>query len=142
MNKLTVGIVGSRDLTNYKTFLKYLERVISPDEVARVVSGGAKGVDSLARKWAKENYLPLTEHLPDWKAYGKSAGFRRNGKIIADSDLVIAFHVNESKGTAHSIRLANEQQKPLVIFAFTGEPIRGKPGKLMLIYEGTTQIRR
>ncbi len=142
MEKITVGIVGSREFTNYRTFLKYLETVISPEEVEEVVSGGARGTDRLARRWARENYIHLTEHIPDWNTHGKSAGYRRNGKIVADSDLVIAFHVNDSKGTAHSIRLANEQQKPLVILAFTGFPLRENPSKFMLKFEHKEEFRR
>ena len=47
---MKVAIIGSRNL-HVENFEKYL-----PEDVTEIVSGGAKGIDSDAEKYARENY--------------------------------------------------------------------------------------
>ena len=107
-----MGVIGSRTFTNYK----YMKEILDSFSFSEIVSGGAKGADSLARKYAEEKNIPITEILPDWNQYGKSAGFKRNKLIIDESDAIIAFWDGKSKGTAHSIRLAKEAGKNVYAF--------------------------
>lgn len=107
-----MGVVGSRTFCNYE-FMKY---VLDSYKFREIVSGGAKGADSLARKYAEEKGIPITEFIPEWEKYGKSAGFKRNKLIINQSDAVIAFWGGVSKGTSHSIRLAKEAGKNVYVF--------------------------
>ena len=53
-------------------------------------------------------------HYPNWKELGKSAGIIRNGLIIQDSDVVVAFY-NNSKGTKDSMKRAVAARKPLFV---------------------------
>jgi len=110
-----IAIVGSRSFTDYAVFKAKLSEVsISSDDT--IVSGGAKGPDSMAEKYASERGMKTIIHKPDWDRYGKSAGFLRNQLIIDDADLVIAFHDGKSRGTASSISLAKKSNKPLIVF--------------------------
>jgi hypothetical protein len=68
-----------------------------------IVSGGARGVDSLAAAWARRNGLAVVEHLPDYASYGKAAPHVRNRKIVADADRVVAFWDGKSRGTKSTI---------------------------------------
>ena len=84
------------------------------------VSGGAKGVDSIAEKYARGHGVKCHIFLPDWEQYGKSAGFIRNKLIIDAADKVIAFWDGKSKGTKSSIDLAINAGKPVDVYIRTG----------------------
>ena len=47
--------------------------------------------------------------------YGRSAGFKRNALIVAESDEVVAFWDMKSKGTKSTIDLATKAGKPVRI---------------------------
>lgn len=112
ISTLRLGVVGSRTFSSYS----FLCSVLNLFDIQNIVSGGAKGADSLAAQYARENNIALIEHLPDWNQFGKSAGFIRNQKIIDDSDEIIAFWDGLSKGTKHSIDLAQNVGKIVRIY--------------------------
>ncbi|QQS32986.1 MAG: hypothetical protein IPM50_15290 [Acidobacteriota bacterium] len=74
-----------------------------------IVSGGARGVDTLARLYAQSNGIEFTESLAGWDRYGKRAGFLRNCVMVGAADAVIAVWDGESRGTKHSIDYARLQ---------------------------------
>ena len=113
---MKIAIIGSRTFTDYTLLQEVLLKF--GKDVTEVVSGAAKGADSLGAKYAKEHKLRLTEFNPDWEKYGKSAGYRRNVDIIENCDWVVAFWDGVSKGTAHSINIARNKRKPTVIIYF------------------------
>jgi hypothetical protein len=78
-----------------------------------VVSGGAVGVDSMARCAAICFGLEVVVHEADWKNIGKSAGPRRNSRIVNDCDRVIAFWDGRSRGTLDTIEKACRAGKPV-----------------------------
>lgn len=104
-----VCICGCRDFTDYD-FLKekclfFLQNKM-PD--ITVLSGGAKGVDSLAKRFAKEYNLDLEIYPADWKKYGRSAGPKRNEQMVLNCDGVIAFWDYKSKGTKTTIQFSKK----------------------------------
>ncbi len=80
-----------------------------------IVSGGAQGVDQCARLFAQTKKIKLTEFLPDYRLFGKSAPLKRNVEIIIYSDLVIAFWDGKSKGTRHVIDNCKQYGVPVVV---------------------------
>lgn len=86
-----------------------------------LVSGGADGVDSIAEGMAKGYGLPSLIFKPEWTKYGKSAGFKRNQKIVDAADIIIAFHFNDSAGTADTIRRARESGKPVHVYTLESD---------------------
>ena len=56
---MKVAVIGSRNLT-VSNLEKYL-----PAGVTEIVSGGARGVDTSAREYARAHGLPCTEFLPE-----------------------------------------------------------------------------
>ena len=108
---MKVAVIGSRSITSYP-----LDEVI-PADTEEIISGGARGVDTLAREYAQAHGIPCTEIRPDYARYGKGAPLRRNLEIIEKADLVIALWDGNSTGTAHTIRKCREIGKPVVIFS-------------------------
>lgn len=110
---MKLAIIGSRDFNDYKLLTQTLETY--KDKITIVVSGAARGADSLGERWAIENGKQTIIFPADWDKYGKRAGYIRNEDIIKNSDCVIAFWDGISKGTNHSITLASRYNKPVKI---------------------------
>lgn len=75
-------------------------------EITSVVSGKAKGVDTLGEAWAKARGIPVHPYpvLPaDWARYGYSAGPRRNQRMAENADALIAIWDGISRGTKDMI---------------------------------------
>lgn len=107
---MKVAVVGSRKL--YVNDLgKYL-----PENVTEIISGGAKGVDTSARDYAILNSIKLTEFLPEYSKYGRSAPLKRNITIIESADLVLAFWDGSSRGTKYVIDQCRKRNIPIKVF--------------------------
>ena len=120
--KKKVAVIGSRTFDDKKRLYAVLTK--NRERIKLVISGGAKGADSLAVDWATDYgmpYLvfPAAWHNPDTGEYDKGAGFRRNRKIIEQCDVVIAFWDGKSRGTANSIEIAKELGKIVRIISFS-----------------------
>jgi hypothetical protein len=111
---MKLAIVGSRTFEDYPFFSFYAKKLCLYD-VAEIVSGGAKGADSLAKKFAAEWNFVYTEFPAEWNKYGKSAGFIRNQTIVDNCDMVLAFWDGVSRGTADTIAKAKKAKKPTFI---------------------------
>lgn len=62
---MKAAVIGSRNILHVD-IEKYL-----PDGVTEIISGEAKGVDSLAKEFAICKGLKLTEYLPEYNRYKK-----------------------------------------------------------------------
>jgi|WetSurMetagenome_2_1015567.scaffolds.fasta_scaffold883786_2 predicted Rossmann fold nucleotide-binding protein DprA/Smf involved in DNA uptake len=116
---MRIAVIGSRSFNNYEYMQAILDSftiTLSDSRKLWFVSGGARGADKLAERYIEERKFGMTVYPADWKAHGKSAGFKRNKQIVDNADVVLAFWDGESKGTLHSINLAKEQGKPVYIF--------------------------
>ena len=106
-----VAVIGSRGFDSYETLSKILDDNLN---ISEIISGGAKGADSLGARYATERGIPVTIFRPDWDKYGKRAGFIRNTDIVTAADIIVAFWDGESKGTANSIATAGRLGKPII----------------------------
>ena len=106
---MKLAIIGSRNLTdiNLKEYI--------PNEVTEIVSGGARGIDTLAREFAKRNEIKITEFLPDYKKYKKGAPIKRNELIAEYADEAIAFWDGKSTGTMQTVKMFEAHGKSVKI---------------------------
>jgi predicted Rossmann fold nucleotide-binding protein DprA/Smf involved in DNA uptake len=109
---MKVAVIGSRDFNDYKTLKENIGKI---KNISLIISGGAKGADSLAEQYALENSIETLVIKPDWKRFNQGAGLIRNKQIVDSSDIVIAFWDAKSKGTAHAIEYAKKQNKEIII---------------------------
>ncbi len=77
-----------------------------------IVSGGAIGADTFAKRYAMANSIPIVEFLPNYKKYGKSAPIMRNILIVENCDFLLAFWNGKSRGTKFTIDYASKQGVP------------------------------
>jgi len=114
---IKLAIVGGRDYTDYENFKKIVKEYC--DEIGQlpnfIVSGGAKGVDTMAEQFAKENNIQTIIFKPDWKTLGRKAGIMRNTDIIEASTHVLALPTSKSIGTYDSINKAKQMDKILKV---------------------------
>lgn len=103
---MRVIIAGSRDITS----MEHVERAIKESgfNITTVVSGGARGVDSLGERWAEDNGITMVRFPADWKRHGKKAGYIRNEEMAKYGDALIAVWDGESRGTENMINLAQD----------------------------------
>mgnify|MGYP004667091135 FL=1 len=104
---MKVAVIGSRGL-RVDNLEKYL-----PKETTEIVSGGARGTDTCAREYAVRNNIKLTEFLPEYERYGRSAPLKRNLLIIDYADYVLAFWDGKSYGTKYVIDNCKKKNKPV-----------------------------
>ena len=108
---MRLAVVGSRTFNDYALMCAVLDRF----EIIEIISGGARGADALAERYAHERRLPITVFPADWDAHGKSAGFLRNREIVAAADEVVACWDGRSRGTRHAIELARTSGKVVYV---------------------------
>lgn len=104
---MKLAIVGSRSIGSIE-----LAPYIS-ENVAEIVSGGARGVDALAQTFAKKHGLLFTEFLPRYERYGRAAPLKRNEQIAAYANAALVFWDGKSKGTAYTIKCFEKRGKPI-----------------------------
>jgi len=114
-------IAGSRNITDYKFLCKIMEEINIGITV--IISGGAKGVDSLAIKYAKDNKIPVEIFKPDWDKFGTKAGIIRNCEMGSVADALIAIWNGSSRGTKHMIDYAMNSKRINKIFVSTYDEI-------------------
>jgi hypothetical protein len=117
-----VIIAGGRDFNDYELLSqkcdKYLWNKIWLNEKIVIISGHAKGADSLGERYAKERGFILDINPADWDKHGKSAGFIRNREMVNKADAAICFWDGESSGTKHTINLCKEKGIPCRIVKY------------------------
>ena len=116
-DEMKVAIVGSRSI-NDQMFVEYLFRCFTYifGKPTKIISGGARGIDTFAEDFAHTFNIDLQVFKPDWAKYGKKAGFIRNEDIIKNCDICLAIWDGESHGTKHDLELCEQYKKDLVLF--------------------------
>ena len=102
-------IAGSRSITDFDISSHI------PDNVDTIISGGAKGIDTLAEQYAIAHKLSRYIILPNYNLYGKAAPIKRNQEMVDISDVILVIWDGQSKGTLSTINYAKKQQKQLIL---------------------------
>jgi predicted Rossmann fold nucleotide-binding protein DprA/Smf involved in DNA uptake len=108
---MKVIIAGSRDITDAGLVLKAV--IDSEFEITEVVSGAARGVDSIGEKIANIQGWKVTRFPANWKRYGKSAGPIRNKQMAEYSDMAIVVWDGKSSGSKNMIETMKKLDKPV-----------------------------
>jgi hypothetical protein len=103
-------IAGPRFVTNYQILLDAVSEVQQHWTITTVISGTARGVDSLGERWAKENGIPLERYPADWERYGRTAGPIRNREMAEVAEALLAIWDGKSTGTGHMIRTGQKRK--------------------------------
>jgi hypothetical protein len=110
-------IAGSRGFDDFETMDLTLKQL--PFEITVVISGGAKGADALAERWAREHGIPVEQHPADWDLHGKRAGYLRNVEMAQVAEACVVFWDGASKGSKHMINIAWDYFLDPVVIHYT-----------------------
>ncbi len=102
-------IAGSRSITSFD-----LSPHI-PADVDLIITGGAKGVDTLAEAYARERGIPTVTVKPVYKKYGRAAPVVRDKEMVDMADAVLVVWDGRSRGSKHTADYACERGKPLTV---------------------------
>lgn len=116
-NNQSLAIVGSRTITDEA----FVNRILNAYKYifgmpVKVVSGGARGIDTIGEKWADKNNIDKLIFPAEWDKYGKSAGFIRNEDIIKNCDVCLAIWDGGSNGTKNDFEHCKKYHKDLILF--------------------------
>lgn len=118
---MRIAISGSRNIVDKDWVYAQLDYILSEckNKHVTIVSGGAKGVETLAKDWAKEKNLDFIEfkpyHLLDGKAkFEPKYFFVRNRQLVDNADVVVALYSGVSSDTKAFMEYASRKGKQLV----------------------------
>ena len=101
-------IIGSRTITDFD-----LSRYV-PEETTLIISGGAKGIDTLAERYADEKGIEKLIIRPEYQKFGKAAPIKRNEQMVDLSDVVLAVWDGESRGTKYTLNYCEKIGKNFI----------------------------
>ena len=109
--KMKIIIAGSRGFDNYELLKEkldfYLKNINEPVEI---VSGTAKGADTLGEKYAIEKGYAIKRFPANWDKFGKKAGYMRNSEMAEYGTHCVCFWDGKSSGTKSMIELAEKKE--------------------------------
>lgn len=103
---MRVLVCGGRNFHDAEFMDEVLNNLYYTHGIDLVISGMARGADTLAVKWAEDMDVQTAKYPADWAKHGNAAGPIRNRKMLdhGKPDLVVAFP--GGVGTADMIRQA------------------------------------
>lgn len=109
-------ITGSRKITDEDYIFECLNSIYKRRKFNLLIHGGARGVDTIAEKWAKKKGIPILKFTPDWSLYGISAAIRRNTVMADQCDFGVAIWDSSSKGTVDAMQKLKSRRKLFKVF--------------------------
>jgi predicted Rossmann fold nucleotide-binding protein DprA/Smf involved in DNA uptake len=116
---MKLAVVGGREFKNYLELAGYIDYIRETRYIDTIISGGARGADRLAKRYAKKNHLIYQEYPADWNGpLKKGAGLARNTTVARSCDLMAAFWDGKSSGTKDVIEKAEKEGKEIYVYFF------------------------
>lgn len=106
-------IAGSRAITNFDLLEQVIEQ--SDFQITTVITGCAKGIDTLGIKWGEIHGVPILRFPAQWSRYGRGAGPIRNKEMSENADACIVIWDGHSQGAKNMIELAHKYDLRLYV---------------------------
>lgn len=116
-----VIVAGGREFNDYRLLCQTCDRLLAQKHQTHsivIVSGTARGADTLGERYAQERGYSIEQYPADWEHAGKAAGLIRNAQMASVADALIAFWDGQSRGTAHMIELARKHELQVRVVPF------------------------
>jgi hypothetical protein len=111
-------VSGSLSFDDYDLLCATLDRLLTGKQNVVIVSGGAKGAELLAERYAREHDLGIKQILADWATYGRGAKVIRNAQLIDAADCAVFFWDGKNKNVGEAIERAEAKGIPVQIVGF------------------------
>jgi len=109
---MKLAVIGTKKFNDFTFLSSTLKKIPNID---MIISGGARGIDSLAKNFAIQNQIEFMEFPPDNKKFGDKAKHIRDKLIVEKCDELIAFWDGECEGTKYTMNYAKQLKKPIKI---------------------------
>ncbi len=132
---MKIIVAGSRSITDYKVVAAAMLASNALSKISEVVSGGAKGVDTLAIEWAKKHRVKYKVMKAKWDDldapgavvcvhphpdidgyYNKAAGIQRNAEMADYADAAVCIWDGVSPGTRNMIEEMKKRGKKVYVY--------------------------
>jgi len=123
---MKVIVAGSRNIDNIEKSFKLIKDGLAelgnlPFETNKIeiVSGGARGIDTIAEDFSKVYNIKFKRFPAFWEKHGKRAGFYRNcamADYVGEDGALIAIWDGHSRGTKMMIDIA--KKKGMRVFVY------------------------
>ena len=110
--RFRVIIAGSRNFADYELLKSKCDFLFSKRKPTAILCGEARGADTLGKRYAEANQIPVLSFPADWEQYGRKAGYIRNSAMAEHADALIAFWDGQSRGTRNMIEIAQSMLIP------------------------------
>lgn len=104
---VSVLVAGSRSIAAFD-LAPYI-----PSDCGLIISGGTKGIDTVAERYAAAHGIESRVFRPDYARFGKAAPLKRNDEMVEQADMVLSIWDGKSRGTKHTIDYAEKLSKPV-----------------------------
>jgi hypothetical protein len=127
---LRLLVCGSREWTDRELLAATVDQAVAEHGAGRpgvvLIEGDARGADRLAGQLARARGWQLEVYPADWQHHGRSAGIRRNARMLREGrpERVLAFtdDLGSSRGTADMVRRACAARLPVLVIGHQLEP--------------------
>lgn len=111
-------ITGSRKFDNSIGIMEAIKQVenLQGQKITMLLHGGAKGADTLAENWAKENGIKTKVLKPDYEKHlPKQAPLIRNIELVKLAEVTLALYTGNERtgGTGFTATQSIKAGKPL-----------------------------
>lgn len=115
-----VVVAGSRTINNYEFVERCIDEFVKlGGEISEIVSGGAIGVDAMAKKYALAHDYKYKEFKPQYKSSNdRKAPLDRNRVMAEYGDVLIVVWNGCSKGTEHMMNAMKKEGKKVHLFYY------------------------
>lgn len=119
-----VIIAGSREFDCYEIVRDIMDELIleTNSVPTEIISGTAKGADTMGETYAKELGIPIKRFPANWNKHGKKAGHLRNIEMAEYGEQLVAFWDGQSPGTKQMIEYSESIGMPMKVIIYNGSP--------------------
>jgi predicted Rossmann fold nucleotide-binding protein DprA/Smf involved in DNA uptake len=124
---MKLAVIGSRSITDKEwVFRQIMEYINSTSKPVTIISGGAEGVDSLAKdyaKWEGRDFIMFQPYflLDKQVEFSNRHFFTRNRQIVFNADEVLVLWDGVSRGTKYTADYAKKTGKPVTVIEYKKE---------------------
>lgn len=105
---MKILVCGGRNYTDYDRLEDELNTLWRVYGDFTIISGMARGADSLAVKYAEQYGCPLEKFPAQWDVHGRAAGPIRNQQMLDEGKPDLVVSCPGGNGTAHMVRIAKK----------------------------------
>ncbi len=112
---MRVLVCGGRSFADADALWRQLDKMHAATPITAIIHGGASGADHFAGKWGAEHGVATEVYPAEWLKHGRSAGPRRNQRMIDEARVDVVVACPGARGTQDMVRRAKAAGLTVVV---------------------------